>query len=253
MAEKRKSISKKLRFEVFKRDNFTCQYCGRMAPDVVLEIDHINPVSQGGDNELMNLVASCYECNRGKGAKKLTEKQELKAQQEQLKQLSIKREQMKMMLEWKQELMRLEDEQINAIDDIIYERTGHALSEHGMEKIKGIIQRFGFEEVFTSTEIALKQYYFGDANSLGYAINKIGGICYQRQKAKDDPMMPRKAYIAAILKKRCNYYQNQRVWAMLNGLATDEATAEIVASIAKQCRNWTAFWKNLNETFGSDW
>lgn len=34
---KRKSISKKLRFEVFKRDGFTCQYCGRMAPDVVLE------------------------------------------------------------------------------------------------------------------------------------------------------------------------------------------------------------------------
>jgi 5-methylcytosine-specific restriction endonuclease McrA len=29
----RKALSKKLRFEVFKRDNFTCQYCGRAAPD----------------------------------------------------------------------------------------------------------------------------------------------------------------------------------------------------------------------------
>lgn len=47
---KRKSISKKLRFEVFKRDSFTCQYCGKMAPDVVLEVDHINPVASGGEN-----------------------------------------------------------------------------------------------------------------------------------------------------------------------------------------------------------
>lgn len=46
MAE-RKTISKKTRFEVFKRDSFTCQYCGRTAPDVILEIDHINPVNNG--------------------------------------------------------------------------------------------------------------------------------------------------------------------------------------------------------------
>ena len=33
MAE-RKQVSKKIRFEFFKRDNFTCQYCGRKAPQV---------------------------------------------------------------------------------------------------------------------------------------------------------------------------------------------------------------------------
>ena len=41
---KRKSLSKKIRFEVFKRDKFTCQYCGKTAPNVVLEVDHIEPV-----------------------------------------------------------------------------------------------------------------------------------------------------------------------------------------------------------------
>lgn len=60
---KRKTITKKLRFEVFKRDNFTCQYCGRMAPDVILEIEHVNPVSKGGDNNILNLVTSCQDCN----------------------------------------------------------------------------------------------------------------------------------------------------------------------------------------------
>lgn len=36
---KRKGIPRSIRFEVFKRDMFTCQYCGRKAPDVILEVD----------------------------------------------------------------------------------------------------------------------------------------------------------------------------------------------------------------------
>jgi len=32
----RKTISKKIRFEVFKRDSFTCQYCGKSAPEIIL-------------------------------------------------------------------------------------------------------------------------------------------------------------------------------------------------------------------------
>jgi len=70
----RKAISKGIRFDVFKRDGFACQYCGRTPPDVILEIDHIQPVAKGGDNDIMNLVSACVACNRGKGAKVLTER-----------------------------------------------------------------------------------------------------------------------------------------------------------------------------------
>ncbi len=59
---KRKSLSKKIRFEVFKKDSFTCQYCGSTPPSTVLEIDHINPVSLGGDNSIDNLITSCFDC-----------------------------------------------------------------------------------------------------------------------------------------------------------------------------------------------
>ncbi len=57
----------KVRFEVFKRDNFTCQYCGRKAPNVILHLDHIFPKSKGGKNEKENYITSCEECNLGKG------------------------------------------------------------------------------------------------------------------------------------------------------------------------------------------
>lgn len=59
-------VSQKTRFDVFKRDDFTCQYCGRKSPEVILEVDHIVPVSRGGRDNFENLTTSCRECNRGK-------------------------------------------------------------------------------------------------------------------------------------------------------------------------------------------
>ena len=65
------AISKKVRFEVFKRDEFTCRYCGQKPPGVVLEVDHVNPRASGGGDEEVNLVTSCFDCNRGKSDRKI--------------------------------------------------------------------------------------------------------------------------------------------------------------------------------------
>lgn len=67
-SEKRKPVSKRLRFEVFKRDGFVCQYCGAHPPAVVLHVDHIIPVAEGGRNDMDNLVTACEPCNLGKSA-----------------------------------------------------------------------------------------------------------------------------------------------------------------------------------------
>lgn len=68
---KRKATSKRLRFEVFKRDAFTCQYCGAQPPEIVLVCDHIDPVKLGGLTTIDNLVTSCEACNQGKAANPL--------------------------------------------------------------------------------------------------------------------------------------------------------------------------------------
>lgn len=69
---RRRSISPRVRFEVFKRDSFRCQYCGRAAPDVVLELEHIEPRSKGGSDEMFNLTTACWECNSGKSDRLLS-------------------------------------------------------------------------------------------------------------------------------------------------------------------------------------
>lgn len=73
--EQRALVTPKIRFEVLKRDNFTCQYCGAHGEGVVLEVDHIIPISKGGTSDMGNLITACFDCNRGKGSDLVTDKQ----------------------------------------------------------------------------------------------------------------------------------------------------------------------------------
>lgn len=61
----------KLVIKVFKRDNYTCSYCGQVGGK--LEADHILPFSKGGDDTLENLTTSCQKCNRQKRDKTVSE------------------------------------------------------------------------------------------------------------------------------------------------------------------------------------
>lgn len=183
---KRKPLSKSVRFEVFKRDSFTCQYCGRSAPDVVLEVDHIIPVSKGGTDDLLNLVTSCRDCNRGKSARKLSDDTVVQKQKAQLDELNQKREQMEMMIKWKKSLLQLMDSQVEAVVDLIISITGDGVTEYGKQRLRKMIAEFGFTEVYTSTEISFGKYYRDDRDySWETAFKKIGGVCYNRRKNRD--------------------------------------------------------------------
>ena len=60
-------ITKSKRFAILARDEFRCQYCGATAASgAVLQLDHINPLSRGGNDSLENLVTACFDCNNGK-------------------------------------------------------------------------------------------------------------------------------------------------------------------------------------------
>lgn len=62
------AVSKRLRYEVLRRDSHTCRYCGASAPEVRLTVDHVLPVALGGTDEPKNLVTACAGCNAGKSA-----------------------------------------------------------------------------------------------------------------------------------------------------------------------------------------
>lgn len=70
--EQRALMTTKLRAFIKKRDNYTCCLCGNSTykePNLLLEVDHIIPISKGGLTLEENLQTLCWKCNRSKGAK----------------------------------------------------------------------------------------------------------------------------------------------------------------------------------------
>ena len=156
MKGKRKAIGKKLRFEVFKRDKFSCQYCGS-TPDsdgVVLNIDHIKPVKDGGDNNILNLITSCWDCNIGKGAVKLDDSTVLKKQRDGMETLEEKRQQLKMMSEWRSELLEIDNEELIILKDYF-------------EKCWGLQGRIDWDAVTESKSLTCESATCLEYSSLG--------------------------------------------------------------------------------------
>ena len=246
MTNKREAISKKLRFEVFKRDSFTCQYCGRSAPDVILELDHINPINNGGGNNILNLITSCKDCNRGKSDRLLSDDSVIKKQQEQLKELNERREQLKLLLDWKKELETFDDEQVKEIEKLL-SVTGHSFSEHGKKERKKFIKKFGFEEVYESTKISIAQYFKEDDNeSIAKTFNYIGKICQVRKIQKKNPLIANYNYLKAVLRNRFNYLNENQLRIFCKDFKTGKEYDDLI-EYAKISRNWTEFKQTIEK------
>lgn len=173
----RRPIPKRTRFEVFKRDKFTCQYCGKSAPDVVLQVDHVIPVSKGGTNEIMNLVTSCLECNLGKSNVELNDDSAIKVMKKQIDELAERRQQIEMMYEWQRGLIDTEEFAVGKINELVHELFGVYLSENGLKSARSFLKKYGFEKTAIAYRIAESQYGAADPE---YAIGKVGGILYNR-------------------------------------------------------------------------
>jgi len=149
----RKSISKKIRFEIFKRDGFQCAYCGNVPPHVVLEIDHINPVSKGGDNDPDNLISSCGTCNRGKGATPLTAAPQSLA--EKAKQIVESEAQLRGYYEIIQAKKdRIESEVWEVLDTLNPGSSEEGVHKKQFQSAKLFVGRLGFHETLEAAEIA---------------------------------------------------------------------------------------------------
>ena len=76
VAGQRALMTTTLREKIKRRDNYTCQCCGNSVmkePNLLLEIDHIIPLSKNGMTTEDNLQTLCWKCNRAKGSKIMQE------------------------------------------------------------------------------------------------------------------------------------------------------------------------------------
>ena len=169
---KRKSISPKLRFEVFKRDNFTCQYCSAKPPKVPLEVDHIVPVASGGENARENLITSCFVCNRGKGNRELTLMPISTVEKIQRLEIAQKQyAQFKRILNKEKKIINSQIEEVNKIYSI--HNKGWELSDKFKIQVKMFISKLGVESTCEAMEIACSKIDDEDK-----VIRYFCGVCW---------------------------------------------------------------------------
>lgn len=209
----RKPVSKKIRFEVFKRDSFKCQYCGRSAPEVVLHVDHINPVSKGGENDITNLITACQDCNLGKKDRELSDDSVMQKRKAQLDDLQERREQIEMMVEWQTSLLDIEDDELDkALEYWGRLVPGSEFTEQGSKNIKKAIKKYGLQEIMECMKLSVDQYYIPSSNETAQkAANYIFAIAAKRQLFKKEPRLQSFYYNCGIMAKRYStYYPSKR-------------------------------------------
>lgn len=173
MAVKRIAISKKTRFEVFKRDGFSCQYCGAHPPAVILHVDHINPVALGGINHMDNYVTACQPCNLGKSATSLAEiPQSLKEKASEIAERELQIQGYQAVMNSKR--LRIDDEAGEVRE--VYERfnEGLTLTDSAMVSIRKFIEAIGMHAVIGAMEEAHTRPTVRRGNEFKY----FCGICW---------------------------------------------------------------------------
>lgn len=158
------AISKKQRFEIFKRDGFVCQYCGRKPPQIILEIDHVIPRKKSGRDIPENLITACFDCNRGKGARDL--KVAPRSIIERTEVLKEKELQLREFYKYQEKIKQRIEADVDYIDErwhvISGEEKRYCFNEHGRMQVKNLLRFFNKYEIEEAMEIAWTKRYLKD-------------------------------------------------------------------------------------------
>ena len=172
------AITKKLRFEVFKRDGFRCVYCGKCPPEVILEIDHIDPKSKGGKDDINNLITACFDCNRGKRNIPLS-----KVPPKLSDNLNVLKEQESQIREYRKFINKINQRKKKDIESVdkIYQKAfeGWQLSENFKNiKLKKFLEKLPKHEVIEAMELAVDRL----PGKRDQAVKYFCGICWRKIK-----------------------------------------------------------------------
>ena len=233
------AVRPKVRFEVFKRDKFTCQYCGRAAPEVVFNCDHIKPVADGGENDPLNLVTSCRACNGGKGATPLSDSSAIEKQRRSLEELEERRQQLEMMVQWRDELSAIRGDVVEMLTKAC-SRGNYTPSTSGVASLRKWLRKYTVTELLQAIDESFDVYMSFDSDLEGWrnAFSKIQVFADIAKQEAERPYLKRLLYIQGILRNRTGWGQ---MLPFLEHLVQSGASVDEIERRAKRTDHITHF------------
>jgi hypothetical protein len=223
---------------------------------VILHIDHIQPSSKGGSDDIMNLITSCEGCNLGKGARELSDDAVIVKKKDQLDRLQEQREILEMMMDWQNELINLEEEAVKKIAEFWGRNfPGYSLNESGLAFLRNLIRKYDAVELIEAIKISAAQYTKCDIDengntqitkeSVSMAFNKLGGILSNRNKYKDNPELKEIHKMLNTIKYEYGYVNIKYFFSLIDRATKLGVGMEELNSIAGDNNNWTGFKDDL--------
>jgi hypothetical protein len=246
---KRKSLSKKLRFEVLKRDLFKCRYCGKTAEEVPLHVDHVIPVASGGTNVIMNLVAACESCNLGKKAIPLDDRSVASKARKQAELLQEQKETIEMMAQWRAGLVDLAGQKADLLIKHWDAKTPNLrLAGFDRADVGKLLRKYSYEEVADAMDKAATQYLEFECDgsctpqSFEKALGKLPAILKWDRRFKEDPDLETLFYFRAIARKRCpNYFPEREAMELLKEAREAGVSMDDLRDAAIGAESWAQF------------
>ncbi|MPZ49858.1 MAG: hypothetical protein GEU75_11305 [Dehalococcoidia bacterium] len=255
--QKRESMRPSLRFEVFKRDAFTCQYCGATAPDVLLEVDHIKSKAQGGDDTVINLITACRTCNSGKGSRELNDTSIVSRQKAQLDDLNERRLQLEMMLEWRDGLRDLTDRQVEAVARAFQDACDLSVNDVGRRDIKKWLGQFSISELLEALDTSVQTYIRFDDKGKGTLESAQKAFSYTPRIAKNNKSgglpehLRRLFYVRGILRNRLHYVNERLVMSLLEDAYKANVDLDSLEQFTKVVSSWSIFREKIEAFIAS--
>lgn len=231
------SVSNKKRFGVFERDSFTCQYCGKKPPDVVLQADHIVSRKDGGDDSEMNLVTSCFACNNGKSSKSLDIRTIRAASfKQELEILEARKGQLEAYFNFLKRKAEVEDEETN-----IYQRCWEeesdgesTLTDKGLRNMRSLAERYSSAMIFEAIRIAWSKSHVSNEAKFPY----MCGVLKNLKLQSEDPETAEASYALnrslSLIRNAYPYFNEGFLRKFL-----PEMPEVIVGQLVNESNNWT--------------
>ncbi len=134
-----------------------------------------------------------------------------------MEELQDRREQLEMMMEWKEGLRGLNQDILDRLCDFWHKLAlGYIVNDNSQQNIKKWLRKFSLDEIMSAMDIAAESYLkFNDNGSVTSesweeAFAKIPGICRVEQDSKENPDLKDIYYIRGIARNRCGYFDNHK-------------------------------------------
>lgn len=253
---KRVGLSVKTRFEVFKRDKFKCQYCGKSAPDVILNVDHIKPVASGGKNTMTNLITSCFDCNSGKGKRELSDDSEVSKQKAQLDDLQERRNQIDMMMQWHSGLSDMVDHEAISFIEAFEKKCNCEFinRDPSIVDVKKWLKNYSLSELLAALDASASQYLtatFSGSNKQK-VWDYIPRIARSTKTISEKPHMADVFKLTGYAKKNLYQVPSYGISASIEALYLRGASIEDMKHAINKCHYYRDFIRTVEEELNTN-